>query len=57
VTLVHTPQLELFDDGPIKAAAIWNVVGRRPILAARGASTGEARTGRQTGTWGPRYVR
>lgn len=40
VTLVHTPQLELFDDGPMKAAAIWNVIGRRPILAA-GNSNGD----------------
>ena len=40
VTLVHTPQLELFDDGPAKAGAIWNVLGRRPILAA-GNSNGD----------------
>jgi hypothetical protein len=40
VTLVHTPRLELFDDGPAKAAAIWNVLGRRPILAA-GNSNGD----------------
>ena len=40
VTLVHTPQLELFDDGPMKPAAIWNVIGRRPILAA-GNSNGD----------------
>jgi len=40
VTLVHMPELELFDEGPAKAAAIWNVLGRRPILAA-GNSNGD----------------
>jgi phosphoserine phosphatase len=40
VTLAHTPELGIFDDGPMKAVAIWSAIGRRPILAG-GNSNGD----------------
>jgi len=39
-TLVHEPKLGLFDDGPEKPVAIWESIGRRPILAG-GNSNGD----------------
>ena len=39
-TLVHEPRLGLFDDGPEKPVAIWESIGRRPILAG-GNSNGD----------------
>lgn len=36
----YAPQLDFFDDGPIKPARIWARVGQRPILAA-GNSNGD----------------
>jgi phosphoglycolate phosphatase-like HAD superfamily hydrolase len=38
VTLAHTPELGIFDDGPMKAVAIWSAIGRRPILAGGNAN-------------------
>ncbi|MCB9162414.1 MAG: haloacid dehalogenase-like hydrolase [Caldilineaceae bacterium] len=38
--VVQKPQLDVVDDGPAKPLQIWNVVGRRPILAA-GNSNGD----------------
>jgi phosphoserine phosphatase len=32
-TVVHKPEIEIFDDGPEKAVRIWSRIGRRPILA------------------------
>jgi hypothetical protein len=40
VTLAHSPELSIFDDGPMKPVAIWSALGRRPILAA-GNSNGD----------------
>ncbi len=40
VTLVHTPELGIFDDGPAKPVEIWNTIGRRPIIAG-GNSNGD----------------
>ena len=39
-TLVHLPKLGLFDDGVEKPVAIWDSIGRRPILAG-GNSNGD----------------
>ncbi len=39
-TIVHKPELDLFDDGPIKPVRIWSRIGRRPLLAA-GNSNGD----------------
>ena len=39
-TLVHEPKLGLFDEGPEKPVAIWDSIGRRPILAG-GNSNGD----------------
>jgi hypothetical protein len=36
--LVHSPKLDLFDDGPAKPIAIWNQIGRRPVIAAGNAN-------------------
>ena len=38
--VVQQPELDVVDDGPAKPLQIWNVVGRRPILAA-GNSNGD----------------
>jgi len=38
--LVHVPKLGLFDDGTEKPVAIWDAIGRRPILAG-GNSNGD----------------
>ena len=38
VTLAHTPELGIFDDGATKAVAIWSAIGRRPILAGGNAN-------------------
>jgi hypothetical protein len=38
VTLTHTPEVGLFDDGPMKPVAIWSAIGRRPILAGGNAN-------------------
>jgi phosphoserine phosphatase len=38
--IVHKGELDVIDDGPAKAIQIWNVIGRRPILAA-GNSNGD----------------
>jgi phosphoglycolate phosphatase-like HAD superfamily hydrolase len=40
MTLAHTIELGLFDDGPMKPVAIWEALGRRPILAG-GNSNGD----------------
>jgi phosphoserine phosphatase len=34
----HTPQLEIFDDGPAKAVRIWSRIGKRPIFAGGNAN-------------------
>jgi phosphoserine phosphatase len=39
-TIVHKPELDVFDDGPAKAVRIWSRVGRRPLLAG-GNSNGD----------------
>jgi phosphoserine phosphatase len=36
--IVHTAELDLFDDGPAKPVRIWSRVGRHPILAAGNAN-------------------
>ena len=38
--IVQRPELDVIDDGPGKPIQIWNVIGRRPILAA-GNSNGD----------------
>jgi phosphoglycolate phosphatase-like HAD superfamily hydrolase len=38
--IVQQAKLDLIDDGPAKPVQIWNVIGRRPILAA-GNSNGD----------------
>lgn len=38
--IIHTPKLDLFDDGEAKPVRIWSRIGRRPILAA-GNSNGD----------------
>jgi len=38
--IVQQAELDVFDDGPGKPIQIWNVIGRRPILAA-GNSNGD----------------
>ncbi len=40
VAIVQQPKLDGIDDGPGKPIQIWNVIGRRPILAA-GNSNGD----------------
>lgn len=40
VGIVQQPELDVIDDGPGKPIQIWNVIGRRPILAA-GNSNGD----------------
>jgi phosphoserine phosphatase len=40
LTLAHTAELGLFDDGPKKPVTIWEALGRRPILAG-GNSNGD----------------
>lgn len=40
VAIVQQPKLDVIDDGPGKPIQIWNVIGRRPILAA-GNSNGD----------------
>jgi len=40
VTLAHSPELALFDDGAMKPVAIWSAIGRRPLLAG-GNSNGD----------------
>jgi phosphoglycolate phosphatase-like HAD superfamily hydrolase len=39
-TIVHKPELDIFDDGPAKPVRIWSRTGRRPILAG-GNSNGD----------------
>jgi len=39
-TIVQKADLDVIDDGPGKAVQIWNIIGRRPILAA-GNSNGD----------------
>ena len=41
VRIVQQPELAVIDDGPGKPVQIWNVIGRRPILAA-GNSNGDS---------------
>jgi len=36
--IVQQPELAVIDDGPGKPVQIWNVIGRRPILAAVNAN-------------------
>ena len=38
--IAQKPELDVIDDGPSKPIAIWNAVGRRPLLAA-GNSNGD----------------
>jgi phosphoglycolate phosphatase-like HAD superfamily hydrolase len=38
--IVHKPELDIFDDGPVKPVRIWSRIGRRPIFAA-GNSNGD----------------
>jgi hypothetical protein len=38
--IIHRPELDLFDDGPIKPVRIWSRTGRRPLLAV-GNSNGD----------------
>jgi phosphoglycolate phosphatase-like HAD superfamily hydrolase len=38
--IVQMPELDVVDDGPAKPVQIWNLVGRRPVLAA-GNSNGD----------------
>ncbi len=40
IAIVQQPELDVIDDGPGKVIQIWNVIGRRPILAA-GNSNGD----------------
>jgi len=40
VRIVQQPELDVIDDGPGKPLQIWNVIGRRPVLAA-GNSNGD----------------
>ncbi len=37
-TIVHKPEVELFDDGPAKPVRIWSRTGRRPVLAGGNAN-------------------
>ena len=39
-TIVHRPELDIFDDGPAKPVRIWSRLGRRPIFAG-GNSNGD----------------
>jgi phosphoserine phosphatase len=39
-SIVQTAKLDVLDDGPAKPVEIWNVIGRRPILAV-GNSNGD----------------
>ncbi|MBV9358839.1 MAG: haloacid dehalogenase-like hydrolase [Chloroflexi bacterium] len=39
-TIVHKPELDMFDDGAVKPVRIWSRIGRRPLLAA-GNSNGD----------------
>lgn len=39
-TVLQTPAMDVIDDGPGKPVQIWNIIGRRPILAA-GNSNGD----------------
>jgi phosphoglycolate phosphatase-like HAD superfamily hydrolase len=39
-TIVHKPQVDIFDDGPTKPVQIWSRTGRRPVFAA-GNSNGD----------------
>lgn len=32
-TVLYKPEIEFFDDGPVKPVRIWSRIGRRPILA------------------------
>ena len=36
--IVHTAELDVFDDGPAKPVRIWSRTGRRPVLAAGNAN-------------------
>jgi phosphoserine phosphatase len=38
IAIVQKPELDVIDDGPGKPLQIWNVIGRRPILAAGNAN-------------------
>ena len=40
IEIVQKPELDVIDDGPGKPLQIWNIIGRRPILAA-GNSNGD----------------
>jgi phosphoglycolate phosphatase-like HAD superfamily hydrolase len=37
-TIVHKPELDIFDDGPAKPVRIWSRIGRRPILVGGNAN-------------------
>jgi phosphoglycolate phosphatase-like HAD superfamily hydrolase len=37
-TIVHKPEIELFDDGPAKPVRIWSRTGRRPVVAGGNAN-------------------
>jgi phosphoserine phosphatase len=39
-TIIRKPELDIFDDGPVKPVRIWSRTGRRPIFAA-GNSNGD----------------
>lgn len=37
-TIVHKPELEIFDDGPAKPVRVWSRIGCRPILVGGNAN-------------------
>jgi phosphoglycolate phosphatase-like HAD superfamily hydrolase len=37
-TIVHKPELDIFDDGPAKPVRIWSRIGRRPLLVGGNAN-------------------
>ena len=37
-TIVHKPEIDLFDDGPAKPVRIWSRTGRRPAIAGGNAN-------------------
>jgi hypothetical protein len=40
IDLLYTPDVEFFDDGPVKPVRIWSRIGRRPVIAG-GNSNGD----------------
>jgi phosphoglycolate phosphatase-like HAD superfamily hydrolase len=55
ITIVQQPELDVIDDGPGKVIQIWNVIGRRPILAA-GNSNGDIEMLKYTQTKGKPFL-